>query len=69
VGDEQIQLTSRPNAQSSVAFSVASEHVRRTDRRTSPQRASPHEQLNGDRSDIVKPHADLARADGDGHGA
>jgi hypothetical protein len=38
----------KPNAQSSVAFSFAPEHVRRTDRRTSPQRTPPPEKLNVD---------------------
>ena len=40
-----------PNALSSVAFSFAPQPARRTDRRTSPLRAPPHEQLNVDCSD------------------
>ena len=43
-----VQFAKRPNAQSSVAFSFAPQPARRTNRRTSPQRAPPAEKLNVD---------------------
>ena len=42
-----------PNDPSSVAFGFAPEHERRTDRRTTPQRAPAHEKPNVGCSDLL----------------
>ena len=50
-----------PNAKSSVAFSCAPQPARRTDWRTSPQRAPQHEQLNVDCSEREAARDTLSR--------